>query len=292
MDAVHIAIVPQVAGISGQLARVAAAVQSQVTFELFPAWSSYEVPPATVAAYPSMADAPPDAWFVLLVADANGQAGFHVPPARPGAAAAGRPSLCPYSIVQYRNDGLWTYTLSHEVLEMLVDPSGDRKRPGYAPYQADVAANYLIEVCDPCQDLQFAYKLPSFPDVWLCDFCYPAFYGLGDGTAYTRQSAVGAPFSIADGGSLSYFTEQGGWLQLTPQGIAPVDPSSILATGTGNMRGQIDRIVASYQGPQHHLSRTGVRSRGIRNPSVRKSCEPLSSAANVVKHVRSLGIIV
>lgn len=295
MNPVHIAIVAQLngltPGIAGLLARAAAAIQVQVTFEFFHAWMSFNVPPATVAAYPSMADAPRDAWFVLLVTDANGRAGFHVPPAKLGEPAGGRLSQSPFAVVQYRSDGLWTYTLSHEILEMLVDPSGDRKLPGDAPYQTGGLANYLVEVCDPCQDLQFAYTLPSFPDIWLCDFCFPAYYGLGNGTTYTRQGAVGAPFLVGDGGCLSFFTEKNGWQQLTPQGVAQVALDSILGVG-GNIRGQIDRAVGHYEGPKHHLNRGQVRGSGVRNPSRRRSCEPRSSGTAVIKHANSLGIVV
>jgi hypothetical protein len=296
VDPVQVAIVAQVnpglAGFQGKVARVAAAVQAQVAYELLAAnaWANFGVPQATVMSYPRMADAPDDALFVLLVENAFGNAGMHVAPQKPNESPDGRPSPRSYAVVQYRSDDLWTYALSHEVLEMLVDPAGNRLVPGAAPYRPDTPAQYLVEVCDPCQDTRYAYHLQSFPDILLCDFCYPSFYGLSEGGPYTRSRAVSKSFDIAQGGCLSFMTEGEVWQKWTPEGITEIDPNIGTTTGDANFRGLIDRT-KGYAGPQQQLTQSEVRRMALTRRARSSGIHANSSASHVRKHARSLGLL-
>src|SRR5262249_36821379 len=60
--------------------------------------------------------------------------------------------------------------MSHEVLEMLVDPQGTLTRAGNSPKSGQGRVEYLIEVCDPCQASRFAYSVNS---VMVSDFYTP-----------------------------------------------------------------------------------------------------------------------
>ena len=56
------------------------------------------------------------------------------------------------------------------------------------------------------------------------------------------MKSVAAPFSIANGGSLTFVTQQYGWLKWTSGGVAAVDPSVATVTGADNIRGTLDRV--------------------------------------------------
>ncbi|UXH80103.1 hypothetical protein [Roseateles amylovorans] len=256
--------------------------------ELYTTWLNFDVPPATVMFYPSMAAAPASSLFVLVVADAGGRAGMHVPPAKPGD-PPNRP-IGSYAVVQFRpNDSLWAYAVSHEVLEMLVDPGGNRVANGMAPGTGAIPAQYLMEVCDPCQDLTHAYKLSPFDDVFLCDFCLPAFYGLNSGTKFTRTGSITQPLRIANGGSLVFRTEQHGWLKWTSGGVVPVDPATATITAADNIRGTLDRV-DGYAGPHQELSSRAVRNKGLGKGLRTTGKGAEDSRARVAAHAKRLGI--
>jgi hypothetical protein len=65
---------------------------------------------------------------------------------------------------------MWSVTASHECQEMLADPFGNRlvSGPSLAPDQGNV--EYLVEVCDPVEDLGFAYLING---VLVSDFYTP-----------------------------------------------------------------------------------------------------------------------
>src|SRR5262249_30692628 len=64
-------------------------------------------------------------------------------------------------------------TISHEMLEMLVDPWGTRliNAADLDPYSSGHPVQYLVEVCDPCQ--VFSYPVDG---VLVSDFILPSFY--------------------------------------------------------------------------------------------------------------------
>jgi hypothetical protein len=90
---------------------VAAALQKQVTRDFGPVWGIN----ATVDSFDSLESVPVDYWPVILRDDINepGAAGFHTDD-------QGQP----FSLVQV--DEKWPLTASHETLEMLADPFGNR----------------------------------------------------------------------------------------------------------------------------------------------------------------------
>ncbi|MGB1014164.1 MAG: hypothetical protein ACPG4T_08535 [Nannocystaceae bacterium] len=69
----------------------------------------------------------------------------------------------------------WTVTLSHEVLEMLVNPRTDRLVRGPAPYQGGKNTLYVEEICDPVSARKY-----ELDDISVSDFVYPGWFTLDD----------------------------------------------------------------------------------------------------------------
>jgi hypothetical protein len=190
---IHIALTPESPGTVeiGELARVAAAIQRQVSRDFEPFW---EVE-ATVDAFPTLEQVPLGYWPVVVTARELGDdEGFHL-------TSSGEP----FSLVEILPG--WSVTASHEILEMLVDPYGNRTIPGPAPSGDIARVEYLLEICDPCQSAACAYTVN---DVLVSDFVTPAFFapvgphGSGNSAAYSFGGNINAPRSVAPGGSLTF----------------------------------------------------------------------------------------
>lgn len=138
----HVALVSDTPSVSfNQVAVVSAALQKQVTRDFGPLWDI----DATVDGFDRLESIPVDYWPVILRDDISqpGAAGYHTDD-----------NGQPLSLVQA--DANWALTTSHEVLEMLADPFGNRTLAGSPPPQAPAPISgfervlYLVEVCDPC----------------------------------------------------------------------------------------------------------------------------------------------
>src|SRR5262245_43865716 len=109
----HIAVIDQTQSIPpGDFARAAAAAQKQVTNDFGPEWDVT----ATVDAFPTLADRPLDSWPVVIRKKLGVDgAGVHI--SHDGDKA--------FALVRFTpNSPDWIVTLSHEILEMLIDPLG------------------------------------------------------------------------------------------------------------------------------------------------------------------------
>jgi hypothetical protein len=97
--------------------------------------------------------------------------------------------------------------MSHEVLEMLVDPQGTLTRAGNSLKSGQGRVEYLIEVCDPCQASRFAYSSNS---VMVSDFYTPQYFDpvKSSGVRYSFSGQVRGPREVLDGGYLSWFDPQ------------------------------------------------------------------------------------
>ena len=177
-----------------QISAVAAALQKQVTRDFGPIW---EVD-ATVGAFDTLESVPVDYWPVIVRDDIHqpGAAGFHTDD-----------NGQPFSLVQA--DANWALTVSHEVLEMLADPFGSRTIAGSPPPEAPDPVSgfdrvvYLVEVCDPCEDAQFAY---SANGVTVSDFITPDYYNptVSQGIQYSFGGNIEAPHTVLEGGYVSF----------------------------------------------------------------------------------------
>ena len=82
-------------------------------------------------------------WPVIVtVKDLGGDLGVHYD-------EAGQP----HAYVEWSDS--WSISASHECLEMLVDPWGNRLCTAHSRDVVDEQVQYLVEVCDPCQDARF-----------------------------------------------------------------------------------------------------------------------------------------
>jgi hypothetical protein len=172
-----------------ELTRVAAALDKQVTRDLGPIWNVE----ATVNPIFSLDDLPIGYWPIILVAPESHRGpelGYHQDNlGQPYAKVPATPS--------------WSLAASHECLEMLVDPFGDRMVPGPSPEDGKVRVSYLVEVCDPVQSPEFSYTVNG---VLVSDFVTPAFYGPVDDRC-VRHSFTGAatsPWEVKEGGYISW----------------------------------------------------------------------------------------
>jgi hypothetical protein len=109
----HVALVPD-DNIGGalplsQLSKAAAALQKQVVRDFGPIWEVQ----ATVDAFSSLEDVPLGYWPILIGKEGQGGGGVHLDQDNQ-----------PYALVDFTPE--WTITTSHECLEMLADPFGNR----------------------------------------------------------------------------------------------------------------------------------------------------------------------
>jgi hypothetical protein len=168
------------------LARVAAALQRQVARDFAPAWDVS----GTVDGFPRLEDVPVGYWPMIIVPDVRGAAGIHLD--KDGQ---------PFALIEMSDS--WSLTASHEMLEMLADPFGNRLVPGPSIKRGQGRVEYLVEVCDPSEAAEFAYTVN---DILVSDFYTPRFFDAVR-TAATRYSFTGAierPRQVLRGGYLSW----------------------------------------------------------------------------------------
>jgi hypothetical protein len=175
-----------------ELAAVSAAIQKQISRDFGPMWNVE----ATVDAFDKLEDVPVGYWHVLLQDElANGAAGLH----------KRDDNKQPFALVALTPN--WPVFMSHEALEMLVDPQGTLTRAGNSLKPGQGRVEYLIEVCDPCQASKFAYSVNS---TMVSDFYTPQYFDpvKSTGVRYSMSGQVRGPREVLDGGYLSWFDPQ------------------------------------------------------------------------------------
>ncbi len=236
MDTYHVALVSETDAVSfSDVSSVSAALQKQVTRDFGPIW---EVS-ATVDAFQNLESVPVDYWPIIVKDDISqpGAAGYHTDN-----------NGQPFSLVQA--DGSWALTASHECLEMLADPFGNRTIAGAAPPQASGKAKklarvlYLVEVCDPCEDDSLTYQSNG---VTVSDFITPHYYepSVALGMRYSFGGHIKAPHRVLNGGYVSFGDPTTNhWYQVVVNnGKATTRSLGILNTSGKSLRETIDREV-------------------------------------------------
>ena len=185
----HVALVSEEIDLS-ELTKVASALQVQAARDFSPIWGIG----ATLSVFEHMADVAIGHWPIWVKKSINdpGDLGYHTDRRHQ-----------PYALVLY-TDG-WSITASHEMLEMLADPFGNRLVAGPSIRPSDKAGRveYLVEVCDPCEDSRFAYSVNG---VMVSDFITPHFHDPDEshGARYSFTGAVKAPRQVLVGGYISF----------------------------------------------------------------------------------------
>ncbi|KVK82319.1 hypothetical protein [Burkholderia sp. MSMB1498] len=201
----------------------AAALNVQVIRDLPPFWNVQ----ATVRHLPSQNQIPAGIWPVLLVPVLpEGEGEFHLDQHNQ-----------PYAKVAATrgNDG-WTIAASHETIEMLIDPAGNRLQSstsieivGGKIQDGSAQFEYLVEGCDPVEAEKYSYSIQG---IAVSDFITPHFYDpvVTSGTRYSFTGALTKPREILPGGYIS-------WIDLSNERIRqlqyldPSEPPTIVDLG-------------------------------------------------------------
>jgi Lipase (class 3) len=217
---------------AGDVSKVAAAIQKQATRDLAPIWEIS----ATVDAFATLEDVPVGYWAVIIrddIQDASA-AGIHEDE-----------NGQPFALVTASADiNVWSITASHEALEMLVDPSGNRLVAADSK-QLGKRVSYLVEVCDPSEATEHAY---SCNGILVSDFYTPNYFDpvKAAGVRYSFTGAISEPLQVLAGGYLSWQDpslstwQQETWFsgsQPTIVDLGPIDQKT-----NGNVRAVIDRL--------------------------------------------------
>jgi hypothetical protein len=234
----------------------AAALNLQVMRDLPQFWNVQ----ATVQYLPSPSKIPAGVWPVQLVKSLPpGEGGFHLDKHNQ-----------PYAeVIAAPNDDSWTIDASHETIEMLIDPSGNRMQSSIAIeivgkkiQDGTGQFNYLVEGCDPCEANNYGYTVQG---IVVSDFITPHFYDpvVTQGTRYSFTGAVTAPRQILPGGYISFVNQETDeWQQIL--WVDPSQPPQLnnLGPATGknkSMREWIDNHMASAG--THEKQEQVIRSR-------------------------------
>jgi len=243
MSVIQVGLVDTTGKLDPELVQsAAAALNLQVIRDLPQYWSVS----ATVIHLPNPKRIPAGVWPVRLVAKLPpGEGGVHLDK-----------NNQPYSLViADPGSDEWTIDASHETLEMLVDPNGNKLQnstaiaiSGNSVVDASGEFSYLVEVADPVEADNYSYAING---IAVSDFITPHYYDpqVSPGTHYSFTGALKAPRQLLPGGYISFINlETEEWQQ-----ILWVDPSkppqlNNLGPATGqSLRVWVDAQVTQYK---------------------------------------------
>jgi hypothetical protein len=224
----NLALISEIEGHEpGDLARVAAALQRQATRDLSPIWNVS----ATVDAFPTLEDVPVGYWPMIIRDDIGfeGAAGIHLDE-----------NGQPFALITFGDS--WSLTASHEMLEMLGDPWGNRLIPGQSPKPDQGRVEFLVEVCDPSEAAEFGYTVN---DVLVSDFYTPRFFEPVPvvGARYSFTGAIKQPREVLRGGYISWHDPvsshwwQQRWFDADPEYL----DLGVFSADVKSLRAEIDR---------------------------------------------------
>jgi len=216
------------------LMRVSAALQKQATRDLAPIW---EVS-ATVDSFAKLEDIPDGYWPMIIQDDID----------TPGATGVHKDQDGqPFALISAADTvDQWSLTASHEMCEMLVDPSGDKQETGDSPQQGQGRVSFLVEVCDPSEAADYAYSVNG---VLVSDFYTPNYFDpvVASGVRYSYTGHITQPRQVLRGGYLSWKDAVSGhwWQQIWFDGGQPTfrDIGPAVAS-EGSMRAFVDRVTS------------------------------------------------
>jgi hypothetical protein len=244
----------------GDLMRVAAALQKQASRDVAPVWSIS----ATVDAFERLEDVPLGYWPLIIKDDIGfDAAGIHLDKDRQ-----------PFALISSSPDlDTWSLTASHETLEMLVDPYGDRLIAGDSPKEGQGRVSFLVEVCDPSEASEFAYTCNS---ILVSDFYTPRFFDpiSAPGVRYSFTGAITEPRQVLKGGYLSWVdaVTSHWWQETWFTGSTPkFQDIGKLDAKNGSLRAQIDRLTAAETAKAIASGRQVATAAGLTASVVKRS---------------------
>jgi hypothetical protein len=265
-----------------QVSVAAAALNKQVARDFGPLWQV----DATVSAFDTLENVPVDYWPVIIRDDINepGAAGYHTDD-----------NGQPFALIQA--DDSWTLTSSHEVLEMLADPFGNRTIAGAPPANAPAPVSgfarvvYLVEVCDPCESDQFAYTSNG---VKVSDFITPHFYDpkRSKGARYSFGGNVEAPHTVLEGGYVSFGNPvDNHWYQIfVTNGKMQLHDLGVIQAASGrSLREQVDLAVRTKRSQEQYRIKpaiTKAAAAAVGSPLVTVSTARAKTLRNYVQKLK------
>jgi hypothetical protein len=167
----------------------------------------------------------PHGWWQIALLDNPDQAGvlgYHE------LTAKGTPLGKVFAQLDLSSKTSWTVTLSHELLEMLVDP--------WTNWCAAGLDNkiYALEVADPVEADELGYEIDG---ILVSDFVTPSWFepcGL-DRVDFLQH--ISNPLEVAPGGYISIFDGKKGWTQIA----APGRPCPPVISGSRRSRRKMKR---------------------------------------------------
>ncbi|HVU49651.1 MAG TPA: hypothetical protein VHL80_03130 [Polyangia bacterium] len=253
----------------------AAALNIQVMRDLPQFWEIK----ATVRHLPDPKHVPAGVWPVLLV--------DKLPPDEGGVHLDRNHQ--PYSLViGTPGSEDWTIDASHETIEMLCDPWGNRFQTsraigivGAGVQDATGEFNYLVEACDPCEGNQYAYSIHG---IAVSDFITPHFYDpvVTPGTRYSFGGNVKKPRQILPGGYISFVDtqkhemEQILWIGAKPalRNLGPATGASLRVFVDGQTR----QLVRDSRTPNDALTSENKARRSALHAAARARGEAFAAA--------------
>jgi hypothetical protein len=108
----------------------------------------------------------------------------------------------------------WTITATHEILEMIIDPSINLV--AFIEEGKYAGKLFAYEVCDACEADQYAYDIKGTK---VSDFVTPDYFEWfhTKKTGFDFQNKIRAPFALLPGGYMSYYDIKtgDGWQMIT-----------------------------------------------------------------------------
>ncbi len=228
----HLALVSETASVQiSELTRVSAALQKQLTRDVLQHWDVQ----GTVDAFDSLTDVPPGYWPIIVRDDIGQDAsGIHCDD-------TGQPM----ALIAADTD--WPVAASHEMLEMLVDPFGNRMIAGPSVNPDQGRVEYLVEVSDPVSGKWYQVNGVKVSDFYTRHFFDPV---KADGVQYSFMGSLNGPRQISSGGYLTWFEPVAGewWQQSWFSGDQPaIRNIGAIQKTTCGLRPTIDRLTEQHR---------------------------------------------
>lgn len=185
------------------VAKVVEHLQCQLKRDFTPAWGIK----ADVWFWDNSKPIPADAWQLVVFDDSDvaGALGYH------DLTSTGMPLAKVFVKTSVDNSLAWSVTMSHELLEMLVDPYVNLAAFLQTANTRGILVAY--EVGDPVEDDTLGYAINS---VLVSDFVLPAYFVPGAPGPYDYCGHITQPLQLIPGGYLSVFnvSRGSGWVEL------------------------------------------------------------------------------
>jgi hypothetical protein len=176
----------------------------------------------------------------------------------------------PVGFVFVLNPNDWTVTLSHEVLELILDPTVNIFVPGPDPRNPNNIVLHTYEVCDAVERISY-----TIDEIAVSDFLTPSYFTIGDAPG-TRNDflGVGVPsFGVTENSHIAFFDLSSGTFETVFGRLAPAMAMTGLkrrsayrdhAKAERPTEDRLQTMLKDYRGRKLKASQTGLpQLRGI-----------------------------